>query len=259
MLTVDYDRLGLRPGDRLLDLGCGYGRHAYEAFRRGARVVACDMAVDELREVRALFRAMVDAGEAAPSGMADSVAGDATQLPYPDDTFDRIIASEVMEHIPDDNAALAELERVLKPGGTLAITIPAWLPEKICWALSDEYYAPKSVGGHVRIYTEVEMRRKLRAAALEPTGSHHAHALHSAYWWLKCLVGPRNDGHWAVQPYHKLLVWDIAKAPWITRRTEQLLNPVLGKSLVVYARKPLHNSADSRLATSRLVGAGAVS
>ena len=40
MLTVDYQRLEVRAGDRLLDLGCGLGRHAYEALRRGADVVA---------------------------------------------------------------------------------------------------------------------------------------------------------------------------------------------------------------------------
>ena len=62
MLTADYDRLGLRPGDRLLDLGCGFGRHAFEALRRGARVVACDMAVPELEQVAATTSAMKDAG-----------------------------------------------------------------------------------------------------------------------------------------------------------------------------------------------------
>jgi hypothetical protein len=101
--------------------------------------------------------------------------------------------------------------------------------------LSDEYYAPKSVGGHVRIYTEAELRGKLRAAGLRPGGSHHAHALHSPYWWLKCAVGPTNDGHPLVKAYHQLLVWDISKAPKVTRWTEKALNPVLGKSLVVYA------------------------
>ncbi|MEZ5143032.1 MAG: methyltransferase domain-containing protein [Acidimicrobiales bacterium] len=239
MLTVDYDKLGLRAGDLLLDLGCGFGRHAYEGLRRGARVVACDMATDELREVRGLFEAMVEAGEAPPRGMADCVTGDATRLPYPDATFDKAIASEVMEHIPDDLGALDELHRVLKPGGTLAVTIPAWFPEKVCWFLSDEYYAPKSVGGHVRIYTERELRTKLRGAGFEPGGSHLAHALHSPYWWLKCAVGPRNDDFPLVKAYNKLLVWDIAKQPFVTRFTEQVLNPVLGKSLVVYASKPI--------------------
>ena len=122
---------------------------------------------------------MVDAGEASPDGMADCVNGDATRLPFPDGTFDRIIASEVMEHIPDDLAALDELTRVLKPGGTLAVTIPAWLPEKVCWALSDEYHAPIVEGGHVRIYTESELRSKMRGAGLDAGAAHHAHALHS--------------------------------------------------------------------------------
>ena len=116
--------------------------------------------------------------------------GDATKLPFADGSFDRVITSEVLEHIQDDVAAIAELVRVLKPGGTFAATVPTWFPEKINWMLSDEYHAPKSVGGHVRIYTATELKAKLRSAGLEVTGSHHAHALHSPYWWLKCAVGP---------------------------------------------------------------------
>ena len=77
----------------------------------------------------------------------------------------------MLEHIPDDVGALAELTRVLKPGGTIAVTIPAWLPEKICWALTDEYHAPKAVGGHVRIYTENELRAKMRGAGLDRTAA----------------------------------------------------------------------------------------
>jgi SAM-dependent methyltransferase len=243
MLTVDYDKLGIRPGDLLLDLGCGFGRHAFEGFRRGARVVACDMSPTELIEVRGLLGAMVEAGEASPDGMGDCVNGDATRLPFPDDTFDRIIASEVMEHIPDDLAALDELARVLKPGGVLAVTIPAWLPEKVCWALSEDYHAPNAVGGHVRIYTENEMRSKMQGAGLDDGAAHHAHALHSPYWWLKCAVGTTNDDFPLVKLYHRLLVWDITKRPAVTRVSEQLLNPVLGKSLVVYATKPMSRRA----------------
>jgi SAM-dependent methyltransferase len=248
MLTVDYDRLGLRAGDLLLDLGCGFGRHAFEGLRRGARVVACDMAIPELEQVRALFEAMALEGEAPPGGMAVTANGDATHLPFADDTFDRIIASEVMEHIPDDDGALAELVRVLRPGGVIAVTIPAQMPEKICWMLSDEYYAPKAEGGHVRIYSEGDLRTKMTDAGLDPGASHKAHALHSPYWWLKCAVGPRNDDFPLVKLYNKVLVWDIAKRPAITRLTEQALNPVLGKSLVVYATKPLrqHRAADER-------------
>jgi SAM-dependent methyltransferase len=238
VLTVDYDKLGLRAGDLVLDLGCGFGRHAYEAFRRGARVVACDLSTDELLSVRHTFQAMHEAGQAPPSGLGATACADATRLPFPDGTFDRVIASEVMEHIPDDLAALDELTRVLRPGGVLAVTIPAWLPEVVCWRLSDEYYAPKAVGGHVRIYTESEMRSKMRGAGLEPGAAHLEHGLHTPYWWLKCAVGPRNDDHPLARAFHRLLVWDIEKHPPLTRIADRVLSPVLGKSLVVYATKP---------------------
>ena len=72
MLTVDYDKLGLRPGELLLDLGCGFGRHAFEGLRRGARVVACDMALSELVEIRGLFGAMVTPARSPPTAWASA-------------------------------------------------------------------------------------------------------------------------------------------------------------------------------------------
>jgi SAM-dependent methyltransferase len=237
VLTVDYDKLGLKAGDLLLDMGAGNGRHAFEALKRGARVVAFDYLVADLIEARNLMVAMAVEGEAPEGGLGTGVNGDAVRLPFPDNTFDCIIAAEVLEHVPDDVGALDELTRVLKPGGRLAATIPSWMPEKICWALSEEYHAPHVVGGHVRIYTEPELRKKMRGAGLEPGHSHHAHALHSPYWWIRCAVGPDDDDHPLVQAYHRLLVWDMVKAPMITRVAEKLLQPVLGKSLIVYADK----------------------
>jgi SAM-dependent methyltransferase len=238
MLTVRYEQLGLCTGDLLLDLGCGFGRHAYEAAKRGARVVAFDYADAELKEVRNTFGAMAEAGEVEPASLAGAVQGDGTRLPFADGAFDRVIASEVLEHIPDDQAALDELARVLRPGGTMAVTVPAWLPEQVCWRLSDEYHAPFVAGGHVRIYRAADVRHRMRRAGMTPGGSHRAHALHSPYWWLRCAVGPTNDEQRAVAAYRKVLEWDIMKAPRVTRWPEAALNPVLGKSLVVYARKP---------------------
>ncbi len=237
MLTVRYDRLGLREGDRLLDLGAGFGRHAFEAARRGAVVTALDYSADELVSVRNTFAAMAEAGEITGDRFGGVLRGDATRLPFPTGTFRHVIVSEVLEHIQDDVTALAEITRVLAPGGTLAATVPTWLPEKINWMLSDDYHAPVAVGGHVRIYTATELKAKLRAAGLSVAGQHHAHALHSPYWWLKCAVGVRNDEHPAVARYRKLLEWDIVKGPTVTRVADRVLNPVLGKSLVLYARK----------------------
>ena len=162
-------------------------------------------------------------------------------MPFGNAVFDRVIAAEVLEHIHDDQRALHEIARVLRPGGLLAVTVPAWLPERICWRLSDAYHDVP--GGHVRIYTRPELEAKLRRAGLTVGGHHHAHGLHSPYWWLKCAVGVGNDDHPLARAYHRLLVWDIIKSPAVTRLADQGLNPLIGKSLVLYARKPVTQTA----------------
>ena len=237
MLTIRFDELGLRPGDRVLDVGSGFGRHVYECARRGARVVALDYAADEVVETRDTLAAMVEQDEITPDRLIGVLRGDATRLPFPDDTFDVVITSEVLEHIQDDVSAISEMVRVLQPGGRFAATVPAWSPEVVNWKLSDEYHAPKSVGGHVRIYTKTELRAKLRSAGLDVNGYHRAHALHSPYWWLKCAVGPTDDDHPMVAKYRSFLEWDIIEQPASTKVAERVLSPVLGKSSVHYATK----------------------
>ena len=237
MLTVRLDRLRARPGARALDLGCGFGRHTYALARGAVSVVALDAGRDEITGVQGMLGAMALEHEFDPTRLlASAIVGDAHHLPFPDATFDHVICSEVLEHIPDDVTVLRDIVRVLRPGGTLVVTVPRYGPERINWWLSEAYHSVP--GGHIRIYRRRVLRARLRDAGLQVQSSHHAHALHSPYWWLKCAVGTTNDQHWLVRQYHRLLVWDIMKAPRTTRWTERLLNPVLGKSLVIYCRKP---------------------
>jgi SAM-dependent methyltransferase len=241
MLTVEFDRLGIGPGARVIDVGCGAGRHSFEAYRRGADVVAFDRDASELANVATMFEAMAEAGQVPATATAQTVVGDALALPYPDGIFDCVIASEILEHVPADDAAIAELVRVLKPGGVLAVTVPRWLPECVCWLLSDEYHANE--GGHVRIYRASELRAKIAAQGMRFTHTHHAHGLHSPFWWLKCAVGVAQDNHPAVTAYHRMLVWDMMKRPFLTRATEAVLDPLIGKSVALYFEKPVANVA----------------
>lgn len=237
MLTIRFDELGLRPGDRVLDVGAGFGRHVYECARQGAHAVALDYAADEVATTRNTLGAMVAAGEISPESSPGVLRGDATRLPFPDATFDVVITSEVLEHITDDTAAIREMARVLRPGGRFAASVPARLPETINWRLSDDYHAPAAVGGHVRIYSQVELTAKLRAAGLDVTGGHRTHALHSPYWWLRCAVGPTNEDHPLVRRYRSLLEYEIINQPRSLALVEKVLAPVLGKSSVVYATR----------------------
>ena len=238
MLTVQFDRLAITRDTLFLDAGTGFGRHAFEAARRGARVVALDYADAETTATRATFAAMAFAGEINGDRLVGVLRGDATRLPFRDGAFDCIITSEVLEHIHNDTQALSELARVLRPGGTLATTVPSWFPEKINWLLSDEYHAPFVQGGHLRIYAATELKRKIRDAGLALRDTHRAHGLHSPYWWLRCAVGPAREDNKFVNAYKKFLEWDITSSPRFTRILDKALSPVLGKSYVVYSDKP---------------------
>jgi SAM-dependent methyltransferase len=197
-------------------------------------VVALDRAPEEARATASLGVAMVAEG-GSRCGRLGSVVGNALALPFPDASFDRVIASEVLEHVPLDETAMAELARVLRAGGVLAVTVPRFVPELVNWALSDDYHRVE--GGHVRIYRRSQLWLRLAGAGLLLRRTHHAHALHTPYWWLRCAVGVRREGHPLVEAYHRLLVWDIERAPKLTRTAEWLLNPILGKSLVAYLER----------------------
>jgi len=236
VLTVDFDRLGLVPGERVLDMGAGGGRHAFEMYRRGADVVAFDMDADELAGVLEIFGAMKEKGEVPEGAQADIKQGDALQLPFADGEFDRVVAAEVLEHIPADIQAIEELVRVLRPGGTLAVSVPRWFPEVVNWKLSDDYHNVPF--GHIRIYTDKELTDKIVKAGMVFERKDYAHGLHSPYWWIKCAVGVENDDNFFAKAYHKLLVWEIMKQPKALEYAGKVLDPLIGKSMVLYFRKP---------------------
>ena len=236
MQTVDFQHFPLRAGDVVLDLGCGEGRHVISAYlEQEVHAFGVDLSHADLTATRDKFVPFAHADNDARSfGLSQANALD---LPFADNTFDRVICSEVLEHIPDYQAVLGEIQRVLKPGGLFCASVPRRWPEKICWALSSAYHEVE--GGHIRIFAASELREQIEERGFDYYYRHWAHALHAPFWWLKCLFWDSQDSNWLVRQYHRLLVWDLIDRPWFTRTLERLLNPLLGKSVVMYFRKEL--------------------
>lgn len=233
MLSVRASALGDITGKLVLDFGAGAGRHAFWAVTQGANVVAVDISIDELGSAPEFFEALRDGDPKCGIGHAVQASG--LRLPFADSVFDLVIASEVLEHVEDDRSAIQEIGRVLKPGGILCVTVPRFLPELVYWRLSSEYH--NSPGGHIRIYRRSQVLRLARLAGLVVYRTHHSHALHTPYWFIRCLVGVGNVDARSYRLYHRFLVWDITSKPRSTAMLERLLNPIGGKSLVVYAKK----------------------
>ena len=240
MLTFDFKKFDIKAGSRILDIGCGEGRHSIEAGRqKDTLCVAADYLIDNLiktREKVHFHQALQNINDVdIKCKSLDFSCMDATNLPFKDQSFDVIICSEVMEHIPEDIMAAKELIRILKPGKILAVSIPSFWPEKICWALSKEY--TDAAMGHVRIYKKKKLIKLFETLGMQCFHSHHAHSIHTPYWWLKCLMGVNRTDSMPVKLYHRLLVWDIMNHPPVTKFMDKLLNPILGKSLVLYFRQ----------------------
>lgn len=229
--TIDFDRLQLHPGDQVLDLGCGEGRHSITAYlKEQVSVVGLDLSRSDLATASTRFTEFEDADDSSRSVSFTCASGLA--LPFRDDSFDKVICAEVLEHIPDYQSVLREIKRVLKPGGRFAASVPRFGPEWICWQLSDAYH--EVPGGHVRIFRRHVLQQAIEANDMVCYSRHWAHGLHSPYWWLRCLFWSRGEEVRVVQAYHRLLVWDLMQQPALTRTLEWLMNPLWGKSNVLY-------------------------
>jgi len=236
--TINFDTLKLKDEDLFLDVGCGEGRHTITAYLvRNASAIGIDISHQDLCTAQGRYQDFYNPDRTGAHLLFSQ--GNGHQLPFADGTFDKVICSEVLEHIHEYESVLSELHRVLKPGGVLGVSVPRFWPEWVCWKLSDAYHAQE--GGHIRIFTSHQLHQSISRLGFIRFKRHWAHALHVPYWWLKCLFW-REEGQeeaWLVKQYHRFLVWDLMDKPLMTRLLEKLLDPLLGKSVVMYYVKGL--------------------
>ena len=232
MITIDLHELKLKPGFVILDAGCGSGRHLRALAKLpGMKIFGVDRNPNDVDEAVKALKEMTDARSVDYS----VTCADITALPFENEYFDCVICSEVLEHIPEHEAAVKELVRVLKPNGNLVVSVPRYFSERICWLISSQYSTDE--GGHIRIYKKKKLQKMLAHQGMQCWKINYKHALHAPYWWLKCLVGIKNDENIFVRLYHRFLVWDMFCKPKGVRILEELLNPLIGKSIVFYLKK----------------------
>ncbi len=232
MLTISLDTLRPRDGDWILDAGCGEGRHTFALCRTACRVFALDRDLTSLRKAQYVLREMNKRGESRGASLL--LRGDGLRLPFGDGAFHKIICAEVLEHIADDRAAVAELVRVLRPGGQLAVTVPTPFTEWVYGRLSRQYF--RTPGGHIRIYAPRALCRILTEAGLRIYDVGFAHAFHSLYWLLRCMCGLENNQAPVARAYHRFL-HRVVLNPTL-KRWERSCNHLFPKSIIVYTHKP---------------------
>jgi SAM-dependent methyltransferase len=232
--TVDLDLLGLREGDRLLDVGCGTGRHVVRACRTRCLVVGIDRDVDELMAFK--FFAYCLGCEGKLRARANAVIADGLRLPLADESVDRVICTEVLEHVPDDRALVAELGRVLRPGGTMAISVPDARSEWLVWRVASIQRMP--AGEHLRRYRRGEAARLLRENGFEVYAQRFRHSLETPYWLLRLGASEGGARRRASAAWKNYLDVRSAEGSHALAGLERAGNFLLPKSAVVYARKP---------------------
>ena len=219
LFATEIARLGLGRDAAILDIGTSTGTNLRMLREEG------------FINVRGLDSSATAIQFCADKGLGTVVQGDVCDLPFPAGGFDLVLATDIIEHVEDDQRALAEITRILKPGGTMLITVPAF---QSLWGLQDE------VAQHKRRY-------RLQDVLLVVTGSgnrierdyYFNYLLFLPIWaarqvigWLRPPIKSENEVNNAF--INRLLSWifafDIATAP--------RLRPPFGVSALIVARKP---------------------
>lgn len=234
IVNVDFRRhFHLEPGDRVLDLGCGNGRHTLEAARYPVRVVGLDFSREDLNAAKFMYQDLRRKGEAR--GHVDFIVADAQHLPFKDAAFDKSLCTEVFEHIPDDGAGIAEFERVTKPGAPVAVSVPNYWPEVAFWTLSWDYW--HTPGGHVRRYKPGAMWKILEGQNIEVHFQRNRHSSQAIYWFLRCLFGTNNENFLPVRMFFRLINWHHNRRDKLLEYLEATANLVIGKDMILYGSK----------------------
>lgn len=221
---------GAPIGSTVLDIGCGDQPHSVFFANRNVDLILADLLPDAVAGA---------ADRARAAGMWHSVrelVTDSDPLPLPDASCDRIIATEVIEHVPDERAFLGELVRVGRPDALYLLSVPDRRSED----LQRDFAAPGyfSEPNHVRVFGEGEFEALVESCGLEIVHRQYDGFFQTLIWAFFWVSGQPTLG----PPYTPLI--DAWKTTWHLMldceqgpALKQALDDVLPKSVVIVARK----------------------
>ena len=203
---------------KILDIGIGTGSNLRMLREEGYRNVT---GID-LNQMAVRF--------CMEKGFTSIALGDATRLPFAERQFDVVLATDTIEHIDNDSAALREIFRVLAPGGCAVIAVPAF---PSLWGLQDD------VAHHKRRYRIADLKQKIISGGLEIRKAYHFNYLLFPPIWLArrlismCGIKRASEAEFNSPAINRLLYWTFL----VDVRTAPLLRPPFGVSIMVIALK----------------------
>lgn len=218
------------PGAVILDAGCGDAPHSAFFAGQDVTIILADVLPDSVALAAA---ATARAGSAAT---VRELVTDCAPLPLPDASVDRVVATEVLEHVPDPAAFLAELVRVSKPGALLLLSVPDARSEELQRPFAaPDYFVPPN---HVRVFAEGQFQALVRDAGLS-IEHRQFDGFYQSLWWSFFWVSAQPE---VKEPWHPLLAhwmrtWAALLATDRGPELKAALDAVIPKSEVIVARK----------------------
>jgi SAM-dependent methyltransferase len=211
-------RAGVSRDAKILDVGTSTGSNLRLLRNLGfSRVTGLDLSLDAIRFCES-------------KGLGQVQQGSVCEMPFPDETFDVVLATDIIEHVDDHRLAVAEISRVLVPGGKVLVTVPAF---QALWGLQDE------VAQHKRRYRLRPLRDLLQGAGLQPLDAFHFNYLLFVPIWCArqvirlARVNLRSEGEVNTPTLNKILTGIFTLDVW----TARAVRAPFGVSILVVAEK----------------------